>query len=166
MRKRAAWFVCHISSLYWQTRASCRRAGRRRPINGLAAHVTIVFLHRQIKNSILNRKPRDVVNNACSDSNTNKNLPRNTIYRGLSAGQEKVRPKKRWTLYTARHFYSNFRGRSAGYSSAFKHTTCISVICSMQAIAHWNNMLPPPMAVWYENIVPMLQVHTVQTYLI
>jgi len=68
MRKRDAWFVWYISSLYWQASTSSGRARRCSPINGLAAHITVVFLHRQIKNSILNRQPWDVMHNTCSKS--------------------------------------------------------------------------------------------------
>lgn len=68
MRKRAAWFVWYISSLYWQASTSSGRARRCSPINGLAAHITVVFLHREIKNSILNRQPWDVMHNTCSKS--------------------------------------------------------------------------------------------------
>ena len=61
MRQRAARLVWYIRSAYRKT-STCRRRARR-TINRLSAQTTVVFLHRQIKNSVLNRKPRDMVHN-------------------------------------------------------------------------------------------------------
>jgi len=63
MRKRAAGFVLYVSSPYRKTGAGSRRAWRQ--ITRLAAQTTVVFLHWEIKNFVLNRQPRDVMHNTC-----------------------------------------------------------------------------------------------------
>jgi len=61
MRKRAAGFVWYIGSAHRKTSAGRRCACR--SIHRLAAQITVVFLHRQIKNSVLNGQPWNVVYN-------------------------------------------------------------------------------------------------------